>query len=75
MSNQALDDGRRMLVGPAEARRLRAETLPKPVRFKVVLRAGLRARLTVTKTSTPTEQHQKLLAAIGAPLPERHGAV
>jgi len=34
-----------------------------------------RAPLTVTKTSTPTELQQRLLAAIGAPLPERHAAV
>ena len=34
-----------------------------------------RAGVTVTKTSTPTEQQQRLLAAIGAPLPERHAAV
>jgi transposase len=34
-----------------------------------------RAGVTVTKTSTPTEQHQKLLAALGAPIPERHAAV
>ena len=29
----------------------------------------------VTKTSSPTEQHQLLLAAIGAPLPVRHTAM
>jgi len=34
-----------------------------------------RAGVTVTKTSTPTEQHRQLLAAIGAPTPERHAAL
>jgi transposase len=34
-----------------------------------------RAGITVTKTSTPSEQHQRLLAAIGAPIPERHTAL
>jgi len=34
-----------------------------------------RAGITVTKTSAPTEQHQRLLAAIGAPIPDRHTAV
>jgi multidrug efflux pump subunit AcrA (membrane-fusion protein) len=34
-----------------------------------------RAGVTVTKTSTPTEQQQRLLTAIGAPIPERHAAV
>ena len=33
-----------------------------------------RACISVTKTSTPTKQ-QRLLAALGAPLPERHTAV
>ena len=33
-----------------------------------------RAGITVTKTSAPTEQHQRLLTAIGAPAPERHTA-
>jgi hypothetical protein len=32
------------------------------------------AGITVTKTSIPTEQHQRLLTAIGAPIPERHTA-
>jgi multidrug efflux pump subunit AcrA (membrane-fusion protein) len=34
-----------------------------------------RAGVTVTKTSTPTEQHRQLLAALGAPIPERHAAL
>jgi transposase len=34
-----------------------------------------RAGITVTKTSTPNEQHQRLLAAIGAPIPDRHTAL
>jgi transposase len=34
-----------------------------------------RAGVTVTKTSTPTEGQRQLLAAIGAPLPERHAAM
>jgi len=33
-----------------------------------------RAGITVTKTSTPTEQHQRLLSAIGVRIPERHTA-
>jgi hypothetical protein len=34
-----------------------------------------RAGVTVTKTSTPTEGQRQLLAAIGAPLPERHATM
>jgi len=34
-----------------------------------------RAGVTVTKTSTTTEQQQRLLAALGAPQPERHTTV
>jgi hypothetical protein len=34
-----------------------------------------RAGITVTKTSTPNEQHQRLLTAIGAPIPDRHTAL
>jgi transposase len=34
-----------------------------------------RAGITVTKTSAASEQHQRLLTAIGAPIPERHTAM
>lgn len=34
-----------------------------------------RAGVTVTKTTSPNEQQQRLLAALGAALPERHAAV
>jgi len=34
-----------------------------------------RAGITVTKTSTASEQQQRLLAAIGAAIPERHAAM
>lgn len=39
--------------------------------FEVIRKRG---GITVTKTSAPTEQHQRLLAAIGAPIPDRHTA-
>lgn len=34
-----------------------------------------RAGVTLTKTSYPIERQQRLLAAIGAPIPERHAAL
>jgi len=68
-----LDGGHRFVRRPAQPSPHVKDALQDLARIQ---RAPLaRAGVTVTKTSSPTEQQQRLLAAIGAPLPKRHTAV